>query len=282
LFNGPSAAVRPAKGAVCQRMVGVVTKIVVPSSATIGSVDRAATVLKLFVESPGPSLGVSEIATALSLSKAAVHRMLSSLREADFLELDESTRRYQLGPGALSLGLAYLDRIDVRTMALPVLSRLTELTGETATLSVRHTDRRVYVEQAFPATEIRMIVPIGQLYPLHAGSSSKAFLAFLSDAEQDQYLMDRDLESFTDRTIVSIPALRRDLAAIRSRGYAKSLGERQAGAASVAAPVFNHESKPVAVISVCGPIERFRGASDAHAQHLLDQTRDLSRRLGLR
>ena len=127
-----------------------------------------------------------------------------------------------------------------------------------------------------------MTVPIGQPFPLHAGSSSKAFLAFLTEDEQAEYLRTQQLDALTDRTIVDAEALRAELRTIRGRGFARSLGERQRGAASVAAPVFSHEGKPIAVISVCGPLERFRAHSDDAAKHLLEQTRELSRRLGFR
>ena len=62
-------------------------------------------------------------------------------------------------------------------------------------------------------------------------------------------------------------------------GYAVSFGERQSDAASVAAPVFDTDG-PVAVISVCGPIERFREPLEATAALLVDVTSGLSARLG--
>jgi DNA-binding IclR family transcriptional regulator len=252
------------------------------SSSTIGSVERATAVLRMFVDTPGPSLGITEIANGLGLSKAVVHRVVTSLREADFLEADAESRRYRLGPGSLALGLAYLDRVDVRALARPDLEDLSAATHETATLSVRHGHQRVYVDQVTPQTEIRMSVAIGKPYPLHAGSSSKAFLAFLSEEERAEYFASGPLEPLTGATIVDLAALEKDLHEIRERGYARSEGERQAGASSVAAPVFNHEGRPVAVVSVCGPSERFRRRATDAADHLLGVTRSLSRRLGAR
>jgi DNA-binding IclR family transcriptional regulator len=251
------------------------------SSPTIGSVDRAAQVLHLFVETDARTLGVTEIATALDLSKAVVHRVLTSLREAGFVDTDDSSRRYRLGPASLALGLAYLDRLDLRALARPVLESLSAATHETATLSVRHGDTRTYVDQVTPLTEIRMTVPLGRLHPLHAGSSSKAFLAFLSEAEQADYLA-RDLPKITALTVTDPGALARELASVRKRGFARSLGERQPGAASVAAPVFDHEGHPAGVISVCGPLERFRARTDHAAALLLEACRGLSRQLGFR
>jgi DNA-binding IclR family transcriptional regulator len=251
------------------------------ATQTIGAIERATTVLQLFIDMDQPSLGVTEIANALDLSKAVVHRVLASLRTADLITLEPESRRYSLGPTALALGLAYIDRIDIRTLARPSLRRLSEQTRETATLSVRYGDQRVYIDQVTPPTEVKMTVSVGQPFPLHAGSSSKAFLAFLPDEEQERYL-EQELLSLTDRTITDPERLRNEIATISKRGFARSLGERQADAASIAAPIFDHRGTPVAVMSICGPLERFKPEADTAARLLLDETRELSRKLGFR
>lgn len=247
---------------------------------TITSVQRANGVLLLFSRAGRPTLGVTEIATALDLSKAVVHRILATLREDGFVDVDDESRRYSLGPAALALGLAYLDNLDIVSLCRPALERLSAETNETATLSLRHGDTRTYIDQVTPPREVKMTVAPGQPFPLHAGSSSKAFLAFLPEDEQQRYLDTHELAALTDTTLTSRDALAKDLATIRKRGYARSLGERQAGAGSVAAPVFDHQGRPAAVVSVCGPIERFRHESDEAADALLVETRELSRRLG--
>ena len=177
------------------------------TSATIATVERAADVLLLFTESVGPDLGVTEIADALDLSKAAVHRVLASLRSRDLVTLDERTRRYSLGVAAMRLGLTYLDRIDVRRVGRPFLEDLSARTDETATLSVLLGERsRIYVDQVTPDREVIMSVTIGEPYPLHAGASSRSFLAFLPDEEIDDYLQSVPLVALTDSTIVDAAA----------------------------------------------------------------------------
>jgi DNA-binding IclR family transcriptional regulator len=250
-------------------------------SQTIATVERAADVLTLFARAGETTLGVTEIATALGLSKAAVHRILASLRSRGYVEVDDDSRRYSLGPASFELGLAYLSRIDVRGVAAPELAWLSRETQETATLSVLSGEGRIYVDQVTPPREIVMSVPLGQRFPLHAGSSSKALLAFLGPDEVDQYLSS-PLSPFTDTTLIEPNRLRDDLAAVRVRGFATSAGERQAGAASVAAPVFDHRGRPVASISVCGPAERLAPALDEAARLLLEATSRVSLRLGYR
>ncbi|MGH2830688.1 MAG: IclR family transcriptional regulator, partial [Vicinamibacterales bacterium] len=203
---------------------------------TMVAIERATDVLSLFADSDEQTLGVTEIAQALGLSKAVVYRILSSFRAKGFVALDESTRRYSLGPQVLHLGLAYMDRTDVRRVARPEMELLSRTMHETATLSLRTGRTRVYVDQVTPDRDVKMVVQLGQQAPLHAGASGKAFLAFLDPAEQKQYIA-RPLQRMTPRTIVAARALRAELAAIATRGYAASTGERMEGAASVAAPV---------------------------------------------
>lgn len=270
---------RVADGATASSDSGVTAKGETGPGQTITSVERAADVMLLFARANSQSLGVTEIADQLSLPKAAVHRILSSLRSRSLVELDESTRRYLLGPASMTLGLRYLARLDVRRLALPALHELSTSTQETATLSLRTGDTRVYVEQVTPVREVIMSVSLGVPFPLHAGASSKAFLAFLPEEQVSAYL-DRGLAALTGATITDPGLLRAELAAIRERGWAYSDGERQPGAASVAAPLFDHLGIPAAAVSVCGPAGRFAAEADENAWRLLAITRRLSTAMG--
>ena len=252
------------------------------SGQTIAGIERALDALSLFAESETPSLGVTEIAQTLGLSKAVVHRILASFRAKGFVELDETTRRYSLGPKILFLGLTYLDRIDILAVARDAMTSLSATTSETATLSIRSGDNRVYVDQVTPSRDVKMQVALGVPYPLHAGASSKAFLAFLPEHEIEQYLGAVRLDKLTKQTVIDPRRLRRELAAIREAGYASSFGERMEGAGAVAAPVFGRNGTPAGVISVCGPIERFRATADEAARLLLEHTQRASARLGYR
>ena len=246
----------------------------------VETVDRAMDVLSLFARTTEPTKGVTEIALELSLSKAVVHRLLTTLAAKGFVQVDRDTRRYSLGPTVLSLGLAYLKQIDVRRLALPLMHELSAKTGETCTFSIRSGWSRIYVDQVTPAREVKVEVELGSPFPLHAGSSSKVFLAFLDHEEQDAYLTSAPLERVTEDTSTDVAALRAELAQIRADGYASSFGERQPGVASVAVPLFDHRGRPVASLSVCGPIERFREHMESTTTVLLEAIRDLSRQLG--
>lgn len=247
---------------------------------TSSAIERAADILSLFGRK-GPELGITEISQELGLSKAVVYRVLNTFRQKGFIEMDEESHRYSLGPEILVLGLSLLERVDVRILAREAMQRLSDATNETATLSLRSGMGRVYVDQVTPQRDIKMVVQIGAVYPLHTGSSSRAILAYLSKQEQDEYLAG-DLVSLTDNTNTDPKSIREHLDIVRERGYSTSKGERQEGAAAVAAPILGFDGKPVGTISVCGPIERFEPHMEQAAQLLVAEARAISEKLGYR
>jgi IclR family transcriptional regulator, acetate operon repressor len=253
-----------------------------PKGESASGIERALDVLTLFVRAETPTLGVTEIADTLGVSKAVVHRQLGAFRSRGFVELEPGTHRYRLGPGILFLGLSYLDQLDVRTLGHETLTQLVAETNETATMSVRVGWSRVYVDQVTPQREVKMSVQLGRAFPLHAGASSKAMLAFLPKADREEYLLAHSLSPLTARTVTDPDRLRKELLVIADQGFAVSFGERDASAGSVAAPVFGHERALAGVISVSGPLERFSAEVEKSSAQLVTAARQLSQRLGYR
>ncbi len=134
----------------------------------LNGIERALDVLVLFSNSDSPTLGVTEIAAELALSKAVVHRLLTTFRARGFVEIDPETHRYRLGPEIGILGLSYLDRIDLRSLGHEVLVSLVALTNETATMSVLVGSTRIYLDQVTPNRDVKMMVQLGRPFPLHA------------------------------------------------------------------------------------------------------------------
>ena len=111
-------------------------------------------------------------------------------------------------------------------------------TGESAQLYVRDGDHRVCVAAAERPAGLRDTVPIGARLSLVAGSGAKVLLAWADPT---------DWPSGADGG-----ALR----TVRTRGWAASVAEREAGVASVSAPVRDGSGAVVAALSVSGPIDR--------------------------
>lgn len=248
---------------------------------TRSGLGRALAVIRTITDRAPQNLGVSTIARELNLPKAVAHRILKELAADGFLAFDEDTKLYRLGPGAVAVGMAALRTLDVPEVARRYMTRLVRATGETATLSVRQGWARVYIDQVLSPYEVRMSVSLGTSHPLHSGSSSKAILAALDDAEIAEYLDHHPLNAVTGSTITSVSQLRVEIDRIRERGYAVSLGERQAGAGSVAAAVHHPGGYVFGSISLCGPQDRFTAdVCESHGALVAAAAAEISSELG--
>lgn len=254
----------------------------IPSSLHTGgttTADRVADILLAFVTGPA-SLGVSEVARDIGVSKAVVHRIFQSLLSRRFLQVDPQTRAYRLGASAAALGARALRDLDMRRAAQPILESLRDQTGETTTLTELVGNARVYLDQFESRQTIRMTVELGRPHALHAGGSGKSILAFLSPQRQEE-VVEQGLAKLTPATITDPAQLWTELRDISRCGYAVSLGERQHDAGSVASPVFGPDGAVIGSVSVCGPVSRFDERTvAAHAQLVRSAARDISRRMG--
>lgn len=220
------------------------------------AVERACDVL-LAVCAPGVGpMGIKEIGLAVGLSASTVHRLLAAMVKKELIEQDPDTKKYTMGHRLMDVTLDRLRHLELPSVALPHMRRLRDTTTETVALSMVDGWTQSFLVQVESRQEIRQAIDVGRRMPLHFGGSGKATLAFMPDAEREDY--------FSHVAAGSIPAdgvdlkqLRIEMGEIRKRGYARSSGERVPGAASVAAPVRNHMGEVVGCISVSGPAWRF-------------------------
>ncbi|WP_406635049.1 IclR family transcriptional regulator [Amycolatopsis sp. WGS_07] len=199
-----------------------------------------------------PELSFQDIRKATDLPPSTCQRLVANLVAEQFL--DRHGDRYRIG-----LRLAYWAApsgagLDVSEIVHPALTWLRDTTGETACLYRREGDLRVCVAMAETYQAIRREMYVGKLMPLHAGSASRVLLAW-DDAKAAQVLA-RPLEPFTTSTVTDPDLLAVLLKQTRQQGYAMTSEERDAGAASVSAPVFGPAQALVGAIGISGPAQR--------------------------
>lgn len=251
------------------------------SPTTTVSAARAADVLLLFVDD-ADSLGISEIARRLELSKAVVHRIVTTFAERGILTPHPSGRGYTLGPASVAVGARALRSSSLRAAARDSLTHLQEHTGETATLSALVGDLRTFISQVESPSEIKMTVEIGRRFPLYVGSSGRCILAFQRQERVDR-LLGGALVPPDGGEPLDPDVVREHLAEVRRLGWASSTGDRRHGAASVAAPVLDVDGHAVGALSVCAPVERLDPQTRlSHAETLRGVADEVSRTLGWR
>jgi DNA-binding IclR family transcriptional regulator len=175
--------------------------------------------------------------------------------------VDDGNRHYSLGPTVMRLASAIMDRgNDLITIGTPSLERLRTETGETVSLHIALGEKRVCVAELVSPEPIRMESGVGHVYPLYAGAAGKVLIAWDNPSLGR---VPQELERVGPSTIQSRVELERELAAVRRRGYATSVGEVVPGATSLAVPVFGNNGTVTAAINVAGPTSRLSRAKIA-------------------
>jgi DNA-binding IclR family transcriptional regulator len=219
---------------------------------TIQSVDRAAMLIKAIADSRQPPT-VIELAAACGLNRSTAWRLLSTLDAHGLIERDPVSQRYSLGYAFLRIAAGAEPDPLVR-QARPVLERLANDTGEATNLAVAKRFRLVYVDQVDPP---QIMAPnwFGRTVPLHATSTGKAYLAFMSREERAAALPAR-LEKYTPATVTDRRTLDAQLDEVREAGFATCLGELEESLFGASAPVLSEQGRPVAIVSVWGTEHR--------------------------
>ncbi|MFC7330451.1 IclR family transcriptional regulator [Marinactinospora rubrisoli] len=182
--------------------------------------------------------GVTEVAREFGWDKSVAQRILATLAYRGFLVADPQTRRYRIGPAAIQLARVWQQSRTLELLVQPVLDELTRRTGDSSLLCVPDGFHvRCVAAADGPAGPQRYYPLVGELYPAHAGATSKGYFAFLPPHECSRLFTDRPLARFTDHTQVDPVRLTEEFAAIRNRGYALSEGEYDGDTAALAVPV---------------------------------------------
>ena len=214
--------------------------------------DRALAILQM-LSAEGPDLSLGAIAEKLQLHKSTIHRLIRVLDRHGMIERNSVNGRYRLGLKLFELGTKAVAQLDLRERARPVLERLVLETNETVHLCVLDGTEVVYLDKVEPVRSIRLASSVGRRNPAYCTAVGKAILAYLPEADVESIVRARGLKAMTANTITSLVELRRELAAIRERGYAIDKEEIEDGVRCVGCVVRDFTGVPVAAISVSGP-----------------------------
>jgi DNA-binding IclR family transcriptional regulator len=182
----------------------------------VGVLDKTIVVLDALEVSP---CSLAELVEATGLPRATAHRLASALEAHGLVRRDEEGR-FTLGTRLVALGRAAKEAFPLAGAAHRALRELRDGTEESVQLFVREGDRRVCIAALQSPHGLRTIVPLGASLPLGLGSGARVLSG-----------------------------------EVGVEGWTQSVGEREAGVASVSAPVLDR-GLIVAAVSVSGPIER--------------------------
>jgi len=223
----------------------------------MNTLETCVKILALFTDDE-PMLSVGEIAQALDLPRSTAYRYVAALRSHGLIEEAPDGDGVRLGSRILELAAA-MSRKPLRELALPYMERVARLTGETVILCALREHVGVCLEKVDGHHALRVAHELGDTYPLHAGATGKAILAFLDPKRQDEIIADVGLPSFTSTTITDPDRLKADLARVRERGFAESEGEAIEETLGMAVPIFAASGGILASIGISAPTYRAQG-----------------------
>ncbi len=236
--------------------------------------DRCVTLLDLL--SGGPR-SLRWLAEASNLPRPTAHRLLVALEAHRLVARDPAAgpaaAAFRLGPRLTELAAVAGPELDLASLAGPVLDRLHRETGESVQLYVRSGDHRLCIAARDAGTGLRDSVPVGALLPLGAGSGGKVLLAWaphgpgsvpsagnaagaeLAGGAGEIAAARGTAAAARTGTALEPEPEPAELAAVRGRGWAASVAEREPGVASVSAPVLR-DGVLLAALCVSGPVSR--------------------------
>ena len=191
----------------------------------VGVLDKTVKILDALESGPA-TLG--QLVSSTGLARPTAHRLAIALERHRFVLRDQHGR-FVLG-----------SRFAELAAAAPILQTLLDRTGESAQIYRRQGDMRVCIAAVERASGLRDSIPVGAMLSMEAGSAAQILLAWEDSERLHQGLRHA---KFTAAK----------LTAVRKRGWAESVNERDEGVCSISAPIRNASGQVIAAISISGP-----------------------------
>lgn len=219
---------------------------------TTQSVTRALAILSCFNDEE-PELRGIDFAKKLGLTQSNVSRLLATMEKTGFVEKNDLSGAYRLGPEIISLSGIALNNYEIRKQALPELHKLENKLELGANLAILNKGKMLYLAHVDSRKSPRMYTMIGRRNPLHCTGIGKVLLAHMEREEAERILDTEGLHPYTRKTIVDKERLLKEFEMIEKQGYAIEDEELALGRGCIAAPVRSRGGRVVAGISLSGP-----------------------------
>ncbi|MGO4333059.1 IclR family transcriptional regulator [Cupriavidus sp. 2TAF22] len=222
-----------------------------PTGVTV-TVEHGLQVLRAFRADRAPLTNV-ELVRRTGLSKATVSRLTSTLIRVGFLRRVSGGREFELAPGSLSIGHAYLEANPVISVANPLMQDLADRLNVSVALAVPNHLDMLYIAYRSGIRIATLRLGVGSLLPMGSTSVGRAFLWALDDGARAGYISEllRSASGQRGMMEVKLAAAFEDL---RSNGVCMSVGEYQRDAYGIALPVRVGTSRTLMTLS-CGAVD---------------------------
>src|SRR5689334_6966533 len=200
----------------------------------VQSLARGLMVVRAF-DAEHRELGLSEVARATGLTRAAARRFLLTLVRLGYMKVSDG--RFSLTPRVLELGYAYLSSLTLPEVAQPHMETLVTTVNESSSISVLDDLEIVYVARVPTRRIMSITLSVGTRLPAYPTSMGRVLLAGLDDDELARRLARIEPQPLSARTVTVKATLRSLLERVRRQGYAATDQELEEGLRSLAVPI---------------------------------------------
>lgn len=208
--------------------------------------------------------GVTELAKNLGTSKTRIFNYLQTLAEHGYAVQEPDTERYRVGVRVSQIGGAVANEFNLLSLSREPMRRVHQAIGHTTVLSKFDGSTLFTAAQIEGTSLLRISVRIGFVLGLHSSAQGKVVLAF-GPAHLLEETIAKGLTAATKATITDPDKLRRDIKAIRARGWAFTASETRVGVNALAVPIRDRTHQLVASLSIMA-------AADDLPPRMIEQT----------
>jgi IclR family transcriptional regulator, pca regulon regulatory protein len=209
--------------------------------------EKGLSIIEAFGHVRGP-LTLTQAAEITGHTKASVRRCLLTLCKLGYAV--QTGRQFQLAPRALRLGHAYVASDPLTKVAQPILEMTSERTHESASVAVLDSQDAVFVARSTHRRSLSSGLGVGARLPAYCSATGRVLLSELPQ-ERVAFLLNRiSRPVLTPRTQTDVAAILREIALVRSQGYAVNDEELEIGLRSIAVPIRTGRGELIAALSL--------------------------------
>jgi DNA-binding IclR family transcriptional regulator len=228
-------------------------------------------------------MALRDLGKAAGVSVGKAHPYLVSFLKVGFV-VQDSAGRYELGPLALQLGLAKLQRLDPIKEASPLIELLAADTEQSIAVAVWGNFGPTVVRLEEPTHPMHVNLRTGTVMSLAYTATGRLFAAYMPPKVVEKMLVE-DMARMDGRgrgqPEMSQAQMEKLLVETRKHGVSRTLGQPIPGIDAFCAPVFDSTNNIVLGITAMGPEATFDSAWDGKvAAPLKACAMEISRRLG--
>jgi IclR family transcriptional regulator, KDG regulon repressor len=201
-------------------------------------------------------IGLADLSKRVGLHNSTTFHLVKTMVSLGYIRQEKESKRYRVGRPLFALAASSLDEIEMVSLATPILEELARETGESSHFAVRMGDAVVVIARTSGPGAFQLTDRVGVVRPAHCTALGKVILAALRPDQLARFLERVELTPSTDKSIAEVPALMREIEAVKRDGIAFDDGEFNIEVRCVAVPVKDFTGQTIGALGISGPIWR--------------------------